>query len=719
MKSQQLKEQSLLHLLSQNNFIIPEIQREYVWGHNVGVLSRFLDSLVEKRGLVCNHCGNPIKNTKINIGFLYTYKPSYVIYNHERYLDENIIDGQQRFTTLILLLFYYAIKENRTEDFKDVIRIESDIEMAFDYKVRNLTHMFLLQLVNKINNIDELELIFEGKSVWLLNDFKSDATISSMIKALQIIHKKFVTNENMFFDYILNNVKFYHFRTEATNQGEELYITMNARGEALSKNEENKAVLMLDNASLVEFGEKWENWQDFFWKNRDKNDPNSNADIGFNEFLRWIQIIEMTLSDSEVDTQEDEKISDDSLTKEIVTLIQGENINLKKEYFPIHKIEKYFEALKYLYENYYFNADYKSKYDENLDCRIIKKSYLHPKNKTIDQLESFEFIPILFYVYKMQSTKKTIKNQNIFRLLRFLNNLRKDITIRKTINKQVINAIKLVDLLLESDDDIAKITLTSNKKISRTLLTSEENFKFKIYLEFNNREEIESNFWLSENNKILNGKIAPLIQYSYCSNELKSEFIFESNYEKFNAYKFNVEGYKFLFRNFLKLTEEREDLSYNIWGSMLLTSYYKVKDYNQILKTVTCLNSEKFHLIRNKCFLNKIDEVSNFDSAKNYFQSLFTDFLKNYHSIEDLSKENNFKNQLYAYYISLVNNEIWNFDKGKNFGVYLYPKDFNSFFENGVRFQHYKLKWVGSDYNYFDDSKSKIEKFYKEIFKSI
>ena len=60
--TQQLKEQSLLHLLSQNNFIVPEIQREYVWGQNEEVISRFLDSIIEKIGLVCDQCGNPKKN---------------------------------------------------------------------------------------------------------------------------------------------------------------------------------------------------------------------------------------------------------------------------------------------------------------------------------------------------------------------------------------------------------------------------------------------------------------------------------------------------------------------------------------------------------------------------------------------------------------------------------------------------------------------------------
>lgn len=716
MKTQQLKEQSLLHLLSQNNFIVPEIQREYVWGQNEEVISRFLDSIIEKIGIVCDQCGNPKKNTKINVGFLYTYKPSYVIYSHERYLDENIIDGQQRFTTLIMLLFYCALKEDRIEEFKDAIRLKADLEMAFDYKVRNLTHIFLLQLINKVSKIEDLKLIFEDKSTWFLSDFKTDVTINSLVKALQIIDKKFISKKEVYFDYILNNIKFYHFRTEATNQGEELYITMNARGEALSKNEENKAVLMFDDSSLLEFGKKWEDWQDFFWKNRDKTNPNANADVGFNEFLRWVQIIEMTLIDSEIDIEEDEKISEESLTNEIITLIQGEKIILKKEYFSIEKIEKYYVAIKYLFESYYTDIEYKLKYEGNLDFTIIKESYLHPENVTISQSESFEFIPVLYYVYKLQLSQKSINNQNVFRLARFLNNLRKDVTVRKTINKQVINAIKLVDVLLESDDDIAKITLVKNKKISKSLLTPEEEFKFKIYLEQISREKTESVLWQAENNRILNGKIAPLIQYSYFPNEKKNEFIFEKTFDKFNQLNFSLENFKFLLSNFLKITEETDSLSSNIWGIMLLTDYYKINYYNENHKTVTCINSDDFHLIRNKYFLNKIDEVSKYNTAKEYFKSIFDDFLLDYNSLETLSKENNYKKQLYAYYISLINQDNWDFNKGKNFGVYLFPKNYDSFFENKVRFQHYKLKWVGADYNYFNDKKFMLKTFYAKLF---
>ena len=116
-----LKEENLLTLLSQNNFIIPEIQREYVWGNNEKVINKFLKELKHKIGNGCEHCHLPDGNTRVNIGFLYSYKPDYVKVQNDRFLDENLIDGQQRFTTLFLLAFYFALKENRKVDFLSLI----------------------------------------------------------------------------------------------------------------------------------------------------------------------------------------------------------------------------------------------------------------------------------------------------------------------------------------------------------------------------------------------------------------------------------------------------------------------------------------------------------------------------------------------------------------------------------------------------------------------
>jgi uncharacterized protein with ParB-like and HNH nuclease domain len=47
-----LKDENLLTLFSLNNMIVPEIQREYVWGNNSDVLEKFLQEL-EKKGSPC------------------------------------------------------------------------------------------------------------------------------------------------------------------------------------------------------------------------------------------------------------------------------------------------------------------------------------------------------------------------------------------------------------------------------------------------------------------------------------------------------------------------------------------------------------------------------------------------------------------------------------------------------------------------------------------
>lgn len=324
-----LKEENLLTLLSQNNFIVPEIQREYVWGENEKVIFKFLNDLKNKIGVCCNNCNLPSSENKINIGFLYSYKPDYVKIEHDRFLDENLIDGQQRFTTLFLLLFCCALKEtkadgkNRKDEFLTLIRFEEKLSMCFDFKVRDLTKRFMLELIEKVDSIEQLKNI--DKQTWFLKDYQNDVSIKSMQKALGFIQSVFSDNTR-YYNHLINYVVFWHFKTEATSQGEELYITMNARGEELADNEVAKAALMIGGSEIYEWGKKWEEWQQFFWKNRDKEDINPSADKGFNGFLACISGLESYLKYEDWESAE----------KDISKLL------------TLEKVEKYFNVLQYL-----------------------------------------------------------------------------------------------------------------------------------------------------------------------------------------------------------------------------------------------------------------------------------------------------------------------------------------------------------------------------------
>ena len=131
-KNRFMQELSVDELIDELNFFIPEIQREYVWGYNEReILDTFCQDLIEgKQAETANKELNQkiaeltnkgryseitglIENANeakpMNIGFLYSYEPNYRMEHFpdsDIYKDVYLIDGQQRLTTLFILLFY-------------------------------------------------------------------------------------------------------------------------------------------------------------------------------------------------------------------------------------------------------------------------------------------------------------------------------------------------------------------------------------------------------------------------------------------------------------------------------------------------------------------------------------------------------------------------------------------------------------------------------------
>jgi hypothetical protein len=402
-KSAYLKEENMLTLLSQNNFIIPEIQREYVWGNNKLVITKFLQELKKKVGVICGTCQQPHSNQKINIGFLYSYKPDYVKVQQERLLDVNIIDGQQRFTTLFLLLFFCALKENRKRDFLALIRFEENLSMSFDFKVRDLTRRFLLEFINKTDSIEQIKSI--EMQTWFLTDYKNDVSINAMINSLAFIIENFSEN-TFYYNQFLNNIVFWHFKTEATSQGEELYITMNARGEDLAKNEITKAALMLSGKQLFQSGQKWEEWQQYFWKHRDKGKEHQSADFGFNGFLYCIGGLEYFIN----------KMENNPVEKDI------------RELLDISKIELYIESLMYIEKNkniFTLNYNYSEWIVDAMsqiwgfwnDNNVDWFADFSNENKGVERNKMVFVWSILHYISK-KLKENTIDVSDVFRFIR-------------------------------------------------------------------------------------------------------------------------------------------------------------------------------------------------------------------------------------------------------------------------------------------------------------
>lgn len=482
-----LKEENLLTLFSQNNFIIPEIQREYVWGHNEKVITKFLRELKGKIGEICSQCRVPDSNDKINIGFLYTYKPDYVKVQNERFLDENLIDGQQRITTLFLLLFYFGLREGRKNDFLSLLRYDG-LSMSFNFKVRDLTRRFLLDLVENIISVDQLSKI--EQQTWYLQDYESDVSISGMIKSLKIIQNEFPDNAK-YYNHFINNIVFWHFKTEVTSEGEELYITMNARGEDLSDNEITKAALMIDGKDLLESGKQWEEWQHFFWKNRNKSREVQSADFGFNSFIKCIGGLENFLR------------------------IQDSSFGIKdiNELLTIPVIDKYMLSFQYLISH---RDSFKEKYSYSqwIDrCfeeiwEILNKDETDwlvdftDQNKGKEQNQMVFIWSWLLFLSEKIEENRTIDEDESFRFLRFFyirykNNSRAVSTLRKTVSLMDVNGVMdTTDQLVSttnSEVPEAEAYKTYNEKVKYKYLS-----KLKMDIDDNSFRKAESILWQIE-----------------------------------------------------------------------------------------------------------------------------------------------------------------------------------------------------------------------------
>ena len=282
--------------------VVPEIQRDYLWGAEQveGLLKSIFEDycIFEKTNEQINITINEdrslektlteyYKTIKYNtsIGFIYAYSDF-------EYPDKYfLIDGQQRLTTIYLLLVVIASED---EDFRNKFSklYFKNGKSFIEYRVREASLLFLNQSI--AHTIEKKDTKLE-EQYWYYSFYKNDKTIQSIINNLNTI-KNFLSENvhsiNSFKEYVLNHVQFWYFDTNISEQGEELYIYMNARGERMQSNENLKAELLANVISQDdkdEWGIKWEEWQNDFWLIRGKHE---NSDDVFNEFVYCIAGLE-------------------------------------------------------------------------------------------------------------------------------------------------------------------------------------------------------------------------------------------------------------------------------------------------------------------------------------------------------------------------------------------------------------------------------------------
>jgi hypothetical protein len=255
--------------------IIPIIQRDYAQGRKSPDVSR-----IRERFLESLYQGVTVK--PITLDFIYGD------------IDDNgtmtPLDGQQRLTTLFLLHWYAAKKDNISIE-------EFGVLNKFSYETRYSARDFCRDLLkHRPSFTTEIskEII---NQVWFPLDWEMDPTISSMLVMLDAIDKKFRDVPGLWDKLKDGCITFYFLPIKDMGLTDELYIKMNSRGKPLTAFEHFKAEL---ERKLCIIDEKIANriirkidreWTELLWQYRDSEVESFEDSIIDDEFLRYFKFI--------------------------------------------------------------------------------------------------------------------------------------------------------------------------------------------------------------------------------------------------------------------------------------------------------------------------------------------------------------------------------------------------------------------------------------------
>ena len=254
---------------------IPIIQRDYAQGRNDPSIERIRDRFL-------NSLYAAVTKKPIILDFIYG--------DIDKFGNMTPLDGQQRLTTLFLLYWYAAKKENISEN-------EYSFLNKFSYDTRYSARTFCKYLVKFCPSFEDVlsnEIIDQE---WFPLDWKKDSTISSMLVMLDAIDEKFKDVEKLWQKLKNKSIMFYFLPIKDMGLTDELYIKMNSRGKPLTIFEHFKAELerniriidenLADNI-IYKIDQDWTN---LLWRYRNSHIGSEDDNIIDDEFLRYFKFI--------------------------------------------------------------------------------------------------------------------------------------------------------------------------------------------------------------------------------------------------------------------------------------------------------------------------------------------------------------------------------------------------------------------------------------------
>lgn len=411
---------SFKSFLEKYQIIIPIVQRDYAQGRTTDdvnrVRGRFLSAIKD----------NLLKTGKDNVmklDFIYGEIEEVWSKTETQKLDRIIVtplDGQQRLTTLYLLHWFSAKKDNISEeDFKFLNN--------FTYDIRPSSRDFCAHLMKYEPDWSESFQAQLKDQPWFMGEWGNDPTIIGMLVMLDAIKEEFSSISGLW--QMLTGeparIIFYFLPLSENGLSDELYIKMNSRGKKLTAFEHFKAeyedLYEKDSEKSRGINHKFDvEWADIFFPYR------NNEDIFDNEFMRYFFYISHILCYK----QEIVKSNDEF---ELITKLYKESQKAKenRDYLEQaldcwYDVLTNYKSIDSFFENYLSNSSYqegKVTTFKNLNEYHNSQNFFHACIKSYQDKFSFSDFLFLYGIITYLINKNNIQENDFRKRLRILRNL--------------------------------------------------------------------------------------------------------------------------------------------------------------------------------------------------------------------------------------------------------------------------------------------------------
>jgi hypothetical protein len=423
------------------------------------------------------------------------------------------LDGQQRLTTLFLLHWYLAWKDEQVKDFQT--RFLKDQKSLFAYEVRPSSHDFFNRLAEHFpdetpSEVPFVSALIEDKA-WFFRSWKYDPTIVSAITILESIHQMFSKCD----DYYARLIESQHPRVtfqllELKNFGlsDDLYIKMNARGMPLTPFETFKARLEQhldkllpdetrtlhgrDISAKEYFSHQMDTtWADLFWKHRD-----TKTHLFDEKIMRLIKAVSLANLDP----------GDDSALK-IVGPLRSDKTSISfSRYSESGCLSKRMLQTLIKLLDYWSDGGVRDDTDDDAPMYDTTTAFLGSTSRELPYPELVKFAAICRYVRVHGSTD----DHGLEKWLRVIHNLVEYVDIERP--SQFLDALKSLDQLEDYANDIEDY-LASGKEVSffYRQQVREERIKAALILRDESWRKL---IYKAERHGYFNGQIEFLLKFS-------------------------------------------------------------------------------------------------------------------------------------------------------------------------------------------------------------